>query len=94
MERKPWEPFVAVKAEMIGGVPYVEARYLAEAVQEIARLKEALADATDYHKVQYLTASEREKLQVVLNASIRQVLDAMPNAEVTGLSATGRGGPR
>jgi len=79
MERKPWEPFVAVKAEMIGGVPYVEARYLQECVAEIARLKEALADATGYSKTQYLTASEREKLQAVLNASIRQVLDAMPN---------------
>ena len=80
MERKPWEQFVAVKAEIIDGVPYVEAKYLQECVAEIARLKEELADATDYHKTQYLTASEREKLQAVLNASLRQVLDAMPNA--------------
>jgi hypothetical protein len=84
MERKPWEPFVAVKAEMIGGVPYVEARYLQECVAEIARLKEELADANDYHKTTYLTAVEREKLQAVLNASLRQMMDAMPNVEVTG----------
>jgi hypothetical protein len=77
MERKPWEPFVAVKTEMIGGVPYVEARYLQECVAEIARLNEALADATDYRKTPYLTASEREKLQAVLNASLR-------NAALTG----------
>lgn len=84
MERKPWEPFVAVRVEMIDGVPYVEARYLQECIAEIARLKEELADATDYRKTQYLTASEREKLQAVLNASIRQVLDAMPGVEVSG----------
>ncbi|MBX3678488.1 MAG: hypothetical protein KF853_15850 [Rhodocyclaceae bacterium] len=53
MERKPYEPAVAVKAKMIGGVPYVEARYLQECVAEIARLKDALADATDCHKIQY-----------------------------------------
>lgn len=81
MERKPWEPFVAVKVEMIDGLPYVEARYLQKCVAEIARLKEALDDATDYHKTTYLTASERDKLQSVLNASLRQMMDAMPNAK-------------
>jgi len=44
MERKPWEPFAVVKAKMINGLPYVEARYLQEAAAEIARLKEAIAD--------------------------------------------------
>jgi hypothetical protein len=88
MERKPWEPGVAVKAEMFGGVLYVEARYLQECVAEIARLKEELAGATEYQKTQYLTASEREKLQAVLNASIRQVLDAMPNNQGKGLATT------
>lgn len=89
MERKPWEPFVAVKAEMIGSVPYVEARYLQECVAEIARLKEELDDATDYSKTTYLTAAEREKLQAVLNASLRQMMDAMPNVEVTGVPGKG-----
>jgi type II secretory pathway component PulM len=65
-------------------VPYVEARYLQECVAEIARLKEELGDAADYSKTTYLTASEREKLQAVLNASLRQMMDAMPNAGVTG----------
>lgn len=38
VERKPWEPFMAVQATMVNGVPYVEARYLQECVAEIARL--------------------------------------------------------
>jgi len=43
MTRKPWEPFAVVEAEMINGVPYVEARCLNECVAEIARLKEEQA---------------------------------------------------
>ena len=93
MERKPWEHFAAVKAEMIDGIPYVEARHLQEAVAEIARLKEELKDATDYHKTQYLTAAEREKLQAVLNASIRQVMDARPNVEFRGATPEGGASP-
>ena len=89
MERKPWEPLVAVKAEMIGGVPYVEARYLQECVAEIARLKEELSDANDYHKTTYLTAVERGKLQAVLNASLRQMMDTMPNVQIEGQAAVG-----
>jgi hypothetical protein len=64
MGRKPWELFVEVKTEMIDGLPYVEAMYLQECVTEIVRLKKLLNDATDYQKTTYLTASEREKLQM------------------------------
>lgn len=82
MESKPLKAFMAVKVEMINGVPYVEARYLQECITEIARLEEELADANDNNKTVYLTANEREKLQATLNARFRQFLDAMPTAHV------------
>jgi hypothetical protein len=83
MERKPWEPLVVAKTEIIDGLPYVEARYLQECVAEIVRLKELLDDATDYQKTTYLTASEREKLQAVQNDRWRQMMDTMPTSEIT-----------
>lgn len=76
VDRKPWEPYVAVKSEIINGIPYVEARYLQECIKEIRRLKEELNDASYYNKTRYLTAIEREKFQRILNASLRQILDS------------------
>ena len=46
MERKAWEPYTAVRSEMINGMPFVESRYLTEAVNEIARLNKMIAELT------------------------------------------------
>jgi len=53
------------------------ANSLNECVAEIARLKEELSGVTDYMGTTHLTNSERVKLQAAMNASMRQLLDAL-----------------
>jgi hypothetical protein len=77
MNRKPWEPGVGIPSQMVDGIPHVSSDYLHQCVEEIRRLQEELKVVCEERKTIYLTAEERSKAQMVINAAMRSMLDAI-----------------